>query len=182
MNDSHVSFAFKAGFGLMFKSVILVEIGLGNGYDTLASYFRFRMGLGHVRDKRQFSNFVNDQRSDLLGSVARPLDVSFRRTVGLTPLGPRAFVKCSQDVPRRLVGRPHPILAARQHQAAADPVALRPSSLGMPGRGPRAGCFGCLKSLVAVPVGQLARAEAQAALRDAAGEAGAGAAAFGTIP
>ncbi|CAJ1379390.1 unnamed protein product [Effrenium voratum] len=42
-----------------FRRVIYVY---RNGYDTLASYFRFRMGLGHVRDKRQFSNFVNDQR------------------------------------------------------------------------------------------------------------------------
>ncbi|CAK9020377.1 Sulfotransferase 1C2 (ST1C2) (Sulfotransferase 1C1) (SULT1C len=34
----------------------------GNGYNTMASYFRFRLGLGHLRDRRNFGTFVNDRR------------------------------------------------------------------------------------------------------------------------
>ncbi|CAK9115441.1 unnamed protein product [Durusdinium trenchii] len=33
-----------------------------NGYNTMASYFRFRLGLGHLRDRRNFGTFVNDRR------------------------------------------------------------------------------------------------------------------------
>ncbi|CAL1157057.1 unnamed protein product [Cladocopium goreaui] len=33
-----------------------------DGYNTLASYFRFRLGLGHVKDSQSFAKFMNDRR------------------------------------------------------------------------------------------------------------------------
>ncbi|OLQ05259.1 Sulfotransferase family cytosolic 1B member 1 [Symbiodinium microadriaticum] len=42
-----------------FRRVIYVY---RNGYDTLASYFRFRMGLGQVRDPSSFPSFINNRR------------------------------------------------------------------------------------------------------------------------
>ncbi|CAE7417794.1 SLC28A3 [Symbiodinium natans] len=42
-----------------FRRVIYVY---RNGYDTLASYFRFRLGLGQVKDRSSFKTFINNRR------------------------------------------------------------------------------------------------------------------------
>lgn len=44
-----------------FTLIVWVDTA-GNGYNTMASYFRFRLGLGHLRDRRNFGTFVNDRR------------------------------------------------------------------------------------------------------------------------